>query len=75
MGFNSALRVQVLETCENGRQMIDEQYPQSDTFQDKIDQLMAEWNDLKVHLVKPDRRPDEQTHRLVHLFTSVGCCG
>lgn len=39
---------QVMETCENGRQMIEEKYPQSENFQDKIDQLMAEWNDLKV---------------------------
>ena len=39
---------QVLETCDNGRQMIEEAYPQADSFQDKIDQLMAEWDDLKV---------------------------
>lgn len=39
---------QVLETCDNGRQMIEEEYPQADNFQDKIDQLMAEWDDLKV---------------------------
>ena len=40
----------MLETCDNGRQMIEEDYPQADNFQDKIDQLMAEWDDLKVDL-------------------------
>lgn len=48
--------------------MIDEQYPQSDTFQDKIDQLMAEWNDLKVHLVEPDNWPYRQTYMYTFLL-------
>ncbi|XP_067941733.1 spectrin beta chain-like isoform X2 [Watersipora subatra] len=62
---------QVLETCDNGRQMIEENYPQADNFQDKIDQLMAEWNDLKGAVDDRKQRLDDSEVVQQYLFDAA----
>ena len=62
---------QVLETCDNGRQMIEEDYPQADNFQDKIDQLMAEWDDLKGAVADRTSRLDDSEVAQQYLFDAA----
>lgn len=65
------LLLQVLETCDNGRKMIDEDYPQADNFQDKIDQLMAEWGDLKGAVTDRTSRLDDSEVAQQYLFDAA----
>lgn len=60
-----------METCENGRQMIEEEYPQSENFQDKIDQLLADWNDLKGAVDDRKRRLDDNEVAQQYLFDAA----